>query len=1079
MRGRRGGRCALLLVLIFVGVAAAPAGAAPAWKLDVVSNTTAAPGSTHVFLVQLTNTGDEEATGVDDPILFTGTLPSGLTVLGGEGGGWDCSSIVPGSQTFSCRYPGTVFETSFTVLRVEAAVSPQASGTLTSSFAASGGGAAPSADASTVDPVAIEATPRPFGVDAFDGTVSDAAGAPFTQAGGHPDSATVSIDFNTFTDPAPLRGELWPVEPVKDVLADLPPGLVGDPTAAEQCTAAELANGNRVTARPLCAAASQVGTALVRLNGYRARNVLGPLPVFNLVPPPNVPARFGFNIAGTIVTLDGELRSASDYGLSVRVRNVPQGLAIAGTSLTFWGVPASPAHDGERACPGDESPAEGGRTCSNGGALKAFLRNPTSCGAPGVGLPVSVSVDSWVHPGLFRTAGFVSHLPPGYPFAPADWGPQQGTTGCDAVPFAPGLSVTPASPEAGAPSGYAFELTLPQSPVPESVGTSDVRRAVVRLPVGVRVNPSAADGLVGCSPAQVALDSVADPTCPDGSRVGTVTVVTPLLRAPLEGSVYLAGPHDNPFDSLLAVYLVAKGPGLIVKLAGRVESEPLSGRITAVFDDVPQLPFSSVRIAFDGGPRAVLVNPPVCGAYAASAELTGWRGAVAEVGGGFVVGGGVGAAGAGAAGAGSPSAGAAGAASPGASSGGAGCFAPSARPFAPGFSAGVESNGAGGSSPFHLRLTRTDADEELGSVAVTLPPGLLGRLSDVVLCAAADAAAGTCGAGSLIGSVVAGAGAGPLPFYLSGGRVYITGPYRGAPFGLSIVERAVAGPYDLGTVVVRAAVFVDRHTAVLRVVTDPLPRELQGIPLQLRDVRVAVDRPRFMVNPTGCGAKQVRGVVTSVAGRVVAGSARFQAADCSALPFRPRLRLFVGSRGHTRAMVSTPLTAVLTQRPGEAGIRRVRVTLPTLLSARLPVIEDACTPDEFAAGRCEQARAGTAVAVTPLLRDPLRGGVYLVRRPGRHLPDLVVALRGQVDFDLVGRVAIPGSHHLSATFDAVPDVPIRRFVLRFWAGRRGVVGLSRGLCGSRSTGRAAVRAVGQNLEVVRVRPGLLRDVCRS
>ena len=359
---------------------------------------------------------------------------------------------------------------------------------------------------------------------------------------------------------------------------------------------------------------------------------------------------------------------------------------------------------------------------------------------------------------------------------------------------------------------------------------------------------------------------------------------------------------------------------------------------------------------------------------------------------------------------------------------------------------------------------------------------MLGRIADVVLCSGADAAAGSCRDGSLIGSVVAGAGAGPLPFYLSGGRVYVTGPYRGAPFGLSVVVPAVAGPFDLGRVVVRAAVFVDRHTAALRVVADPLPRVLEGIPLQLRDVRVAVDRPGFMVNPTGCGRKRVRGVVESVAGRVVGVLDRFRAAECGELPFRPRLRLFVGSRGHTHARQSVPLTAVLTQRPGEAGIRDLSVTLPSILSAQLPVVEDACTPEAFAVGRCEASRVGTALAVTPLLRDPLRGGAYLVRSTDHPLPDLVVALRGQVDFDLIGRVAIPRGKHLAARFDDVPDVPISRVVLRFHAalGARGVVGLARGLCGAVPRAlHVAVNVQGQNDFWAQLQSRLISQGCHG
>jgi len=1042
-------RRALLLGLALLGAWAPAAAAGPAWRLDVQADTTVAPGGTLTYVVQMTNVGDAPADSANHPLTFTAAFPSGVTALGGltapaipplpENAGWDCSSLVVGAQTLTCRNdvltvpPGA---SGFATLTLDAAVAPDAAGVVTSAFTLSGGDAS-EPRAGTVEPTTVTSAPPSFGVDAFDGTVLDAAGAPYRQAGGHPFAATVSLDFDTTTNPAPLKGRLWPVEPVKDVLVDLPPGLVGNPTAADTCTADELAAGE-LLAREECPSSAQVGVALVRVNAVNARSVLGPVPVFNMVPPPDVPARFGFNVSGTVVTLDGALRSNGDYGLSVRVRDVPQGLAIAGTTLTFWGTPADPVHDPERACAGDVAPWQGGRPCQSGGARKAFLRNPTSCTPEDVGLPVDVALDSWVHPGVFAHARFVSHLPNGYPWAPADWGRQAGTTGCAAVPFAPGLAVTPASRLAGVPSGFAFELTLPQSDRPEPIGQADVRRAVVTLPEGVRVNPAAADGLAGCSVSQVALRSLAEPTCPDGSRVGTVSIATPLLDAPLEGAIYLAQPRVNPFDSLLAVYLVARGPGLIVKLAGRVESDPLSGRLTAVFDELPQLPFSSVRLAFDGGPRAVLVNPPLCGRYVVGGELTSWSGAVRGVAAAFDV--------------------------------DAGCFGAGARPFAPGFFAGVESPVAGGSSPFHLRVTRTDADEELRRVTVRLPRGLLGRLADVVLCSAGDAAAGTCPEASLIGHVTAGAGAGPLPFWISSGRVYVTGPYGGAPFGLSVMVPAVAGPFDLGVVVVRAAVFVDRRTAALRAVTDPLPLLLEGIPLQLRDVRVAVDRPGFMVLPTGCGARRVRGVVESAAGRVVGALARFQVGECSRLPFAPRLRFFAGSRGHVRARSSVPLTAVLTQRPGEAGIRSVSVTLPSVLSAQIPVIEDACSPDEFAAGRCEDARIGTAAATTPLLRDPLRGGVYLVRSAGQPLPNLVVTLRGQVDVDLVGRVAIPGGRHLAATFRDVPDVPISRFVLRFHAGPRGVVGLARGLCGAGAGFAARVHAVSQGRASLEFRP---------
>ena len=813
-------RRALAGALLALAVAASPALAAPAWRLDVLSDTTAAPGGVHTYTVQVTNVGDATMNLATSPVTLSGSYPAGLTVLTGAtvppsaGTRWDCGALVVGAQSFRCQLAsGTIAPWGSRVVTVDASVGAGATGELTGSFAVAGGGPGV-APATRADPTRVTTVEPAFGVDAFDGEVVDAAGAPFTQAGGHPPEASVSIDFNTTSDPAPLKGRLWPVEPVRDVLADLPPGLVGDPTAAATCTAAQLANTEAgLLAKALCPPDAQVGTALVRLQGIANKTVWGPLPIFNMVPPPDVPARFGFNVAGTVVVLDGELRSATDYGLSVRVRNIPQGLAIAGATLTFWGEPSDEAHDRERACTGERAPWEGGPACESGAVPRAFLRVPTSCTPAGVGLPVAVQVDSWARPGAFEQATFVSHRPPGYPAAPVDWGPEIGPEGCAAVPFSPGMSVAPGSLAAGAPSGFAFEVTLPQRDDPSAVGQSDLRRAVVRLPVGVRVNPSAADGLQGCSAAEIGLDSLAPVRCPDGSRVGSLTIATPLLDEPLAGSVYLASPRVNPLSSLLAVYLVARGPGLVVKLAGRVEADLLTGRLTAVLDELPQLPFSSVRLAFDGGPRAPLVNPPVCGAYEVETELTGWSGAGAVVRSPFAM-----------------AFDAAGAPCPVDASGVGAAAGPRARPFAPGFAAGVENPLAGGSSPFHVRLTRTDADEELAGLSLRLPRGLLGRVADVVLCGEGDAAGGTCPEGSLVGRVAAGAGAGPLPFWIRDGRVYLTGPHRGAPFGLSIVVPAVAGPFDLGLVVVRAALRVHRRTAAVSVDADPLPTILRGHP---------------------------------------------------------------------------------------------------------------------------------------------------------------------------------------------------------------------------------------------------------
>jgi hypothetical protein len=1044
---RRGSWVAALATVLALACSAPALADGPAWRIDSLSNTTAAPGTTFDDFVQITNVGTADTDGSEIDVIAT--LPPGVSAVSAANGpvsNFTCTgpggSALAGATVVTCSETDVVPAHSgvgFRYVDLTLALDPGASGSPTSSFQLTGGGADP---ASTVDPTTITPAAPSFGVDAFDGQVtSDPAGDPFTQAGGHPYAASTSIDFNTTTNPNPVVGPLWPVEPTRDVLVDLPPGFIGNPTVAAQCTAADLANTEIVEPKPLCPPASQVGTALVRLRNPLGSTVFGPLPVFNLVPPANLPAQFGFNIAGTVVTLNAQLRSASDYGLSVNVANVPEGLDIAGTSLTFWGVPADPSHDADRACAGQSNPWRGGPSCSSGAPLDAFLRNPTSCTAPGVGLPTTLHIDSWVHPGVFQNATFFSHLPPAYPAAPSDFGPQQGPTGCAGVPFEPALAATPASPaKAGQPDGFDFDLTLPQNSDASGIGEADLKKAVVTLPAGVRVSPSAADGLGGCTPGQIGLHTTDDPTCPDASKIGSLTITTPLLSQQLTGSIYLASPHDNPFDSLLAIYLVAKGPGLIVKLPGEVDADAITGQLKATFDNNPQLPFSKLHLEFVGGPRASLTLPNTCGTYTTHAVLTSWSGTTVSSDSSFAL-----------------------------SADGNGAPCPPSG-FAPGFLAGTQNPIGGATSPFSLRLTRSDQDQELSSLAVDMPTGLLGKIANAVLCPDGAANAGTCEDVSKIGSVTVGAGAGPSPFYITSGRAYITGPYKGAPYGLSIVVPAVAGPFDLGNVVVRAAVQVDRHTAQLHVVSDPLPTILQGIPLDVRDVRVAVDKPDFIVNPTSCVAKHVAATVGSTLGAIAHVSTRFQVTDCGDLPLAPRMRLTVGGAGHTRTGVSTPLTATLTQTPGQTNLRSVSVSLPTALNALLPVVNQACTLAAFNAEHCgDRAKVGSAVAITPLLRDPLRGSAYFVKNPARPIPDLMVALRGPVSLDLTGKVTIPGGKHLATRFDTIPDAPITRFTLRLVSGRNGPLGVQTNLCSARARGAtAALGFRGQNGALVRV-----------
>jgi hypothetical protein len=619
---------------------ATAAAASPAWRIDALSNTTAAPGGTLDYLVQVTNGGDADSDG--GQLDLVATLPAGVTALStanaSAGASFSCTgpdgSAVAGASVVTCAETDVVPAHGFRTIRLTVAVDPSAAGSVTSSFQVSGGGLA---SASTVDPTTITATPPGFGVDAFDGQVTAGpAGNPFTQAGGHPFAASTAIDLNTVTNPNPPFGPLWPVEPTKDVLVDLPAGFIANPIDTSRCSAAQLANAPGAEPQPLCPPSSQVGTMLVRLNDLPEPVVVGPVPLFNMVPAPDELAQFGFDVAGTVITLDAQLRSGSDYGLTLHAADVPQAVAVAGLSLTWWGVPPDPSHDSERACPGALNPWRGGPTCPSGAPRRAFLRNPTFC--TGASLPTTLNVDSWTHPGVFKSATVVSHEPPTYPSPPSQWGARRGLTGCDTVPFDPWLTAAPVSTaQAGQPVAFAIDVNLPQSDDPDMLGQADLRWAAMTLPEGVRVSPVGANGFSGCSPGQIGLHTTAEPTCPDASKVGSATIATPLLSQPLTGSAYLATPNDNPFDSALAIYLVAEGPGLIVKLPWEVEEDPDTGDLTAVSDDFPQLPLSNLHLELSGGPHAWMALPDACGIFTTDALAVSWSGTAVELESSFAV----------------------------------------------------------------------------------------------------------------------------------------------------------------------------------------------------------------------------------------------------------------------------------------------------------------------------------------------------------------------------------------------------------------------------------------------------------
>jgi hypothetical protein len=491
--------------------------------------------------------------------------------------------------------------------------------------------------------------------------------------------------------------------------------------------------------------------------------------------------------------------------------------------------------------------------------------------------------------------------------------------------------------------------------------------------------------------------------CPDSSKVGTVTLETPLLETPLTGSVYLAQPNANKFNSLLALYIVAEGDGALIKLAAHVEANPETGQLTTVVTDSPQQPFSNLKLHFFGGPRAALMTPQTCGTYHATSQLTPWS---------------------------SPTQTALSIDSP---------FSITANcggGFAPTLTAGTMSNQAGAFSPLVTSISRTDQDQNLSTISVHTPPGLLGMLSRVTLCGEPQAQLGTCPAASQIGHVTASAGAGPTPLQLPlAGRpqdpVFLTGPYKGAPFGLSIVVPAEAGPFNLGNVITRAAIAIDPHTAQVTISSDPLPTFLQGIPLDVRGVNVIVDREGFIFNPTNCHSFSLATTITSTQGALAAPASSFQAANCATLPFKPTFT--VATQGHTSKKGGASLDVKVGSGSGQANIAKALVSLPKQLPSRLTTIQQACPGATFAANpaACPAGSdVGTAKAITPVLNVPLTGPAYLVSHGGAAFPDLIVVLQGQgVLLDLIGNTNIKKGITTSS-FAAVPDAPIVSFELK-------------------------------------------------
>jgi hypothetical protein len=1059
----------------------AHAAAAPRWQLFSTANSQVAPGEKLIFFVDLRNKADAPD---GSPVTLRVHMPGGFSLIEAKPvaypGTFDCSAVVAGTGD-TCQLGGdptadvvNLSTEVFTVL-----VQPGTGGILTASFEVAGGGGSA---VQTVDPTLVTPAPAVFGLDAFDGQLRNATGGTYTQAGGHPYSYETKVSFNTRTEPrvvanppsesVAVENATASVSPVKDVVVELPPGLVGNPTVAAQCTIAQLAHTINQEERPLCPPESQVGTIFNYADLFGSR-AYGPTPIFNMVPPPGIPARFGFQVTGVVITLDVHVLDNGNV-LAVDTPDIPAAVRVSGTEPTFWGTPVDSSHDDERTCPGSIFSSK--ETCASNAAHLPFMRMPTSCEGP---VKTTAYIDSWADPGTFdpdgrpnlsdpawKTKTYEEHQLPGYPANPEDpgtpWGPPQGQTDCSLVPVKGELSAQPTAHEVETSSGLSVSVHVPNPGLenPDGISSSDIEAVKVALPQGMTINPSQAEGLGVCSPAQYESPELSfypnGSGCPSDSKIGTVEVHTPLLEEAIPGNVYVAEPYDNPFGSLLALYIVLEEPqrGILIKLPGEIHLNETTGRIETTFENLPQVPFSTFEFHFREGARAPLVTPPTCGTYTTETEFTPWSDPARKLtsDSSFEITSGI---------------------------GGGACPPNGTPPFKPGFEAGSINNAAASYTPFYMRLMRNDGEQDMTRFSATLPPGVLGRLAGISKCpdsAIGDAKAKSgieerehpsCPSGSEIGRTMVGAGVGSVLTHIPG-KIYLGGPYHGDPLSVIAITPAVAGPFDVGDVVVQQALTLNPKTAEVEVdgsASDPIPHILKGIPAKVRDIRVYVDRPDFILNPTSCERFATDTTLVGSGANPfdnlddvpVGLTDRFQAADCAALPFKPHLGLHL--TGGTKRGAWPGLKAVYTPRKGDANVKGLVVRLSRSAFLEQGHIRTICTRVQYAAENCPKAaQYGYVKAWTPLLEEPLQGPVWL-RSSNHKLPDLVFDLRGLVNVEVDTRIdSFKGG--IRATVENAPDALISRVLLRMQGGKKGLIVNSRGLCAHRS--RASVQGTGQN-----------------
>ncbi len=913
-----------------------------------------------------------------------------------------------------------------------------------------------------------------FGIKEFDITFTNEDGSPATQAGSHPFAVTTGFRLETTIDPT--YGEA-PDGQLKTLRVKLPPGFIGSAIAAPRCATVDFLTQHE-DASIDCPDSTAVGVSKAYLLSA-TDNLPFVSPVYNLAPPPGVAVKVGFYAFQVPVTIEIGVNQEPPYNVSAGLVNVSQAVEVYGGGLTFWGNPANAAHDPLRGkclqktnSVSDEYISKG--ICPTNAPDLPFLTLPRSCQGP---LETSYEAVSWQEPFAAPFKGSVlSH-------DNAEPSNLQGMTGCSKLGFSPTIESKATTSQAETGTGLDFSVEFNDEGLtnPSGLAQSDIKEARVTLPEGVTINPSVGEGLAVCTPADLkreTLNSAPGEGCPNASKLGTLLLETPLIDRSVEGSVFLAQQDDpgtttpgaeNPFDTLIALYMVLKSPtlGVLIKLPLKIEPDPKTGQLVTTLVDNPQVPFSRFVFHFKEGARAALVTPSQCGTYETKAEFVPWANPseVLTTTSSFEVTSGV---------------------------GGAPCPPGGVPPFHPEFQAGAVNNNAGSFSPFNMRLIREDGEQDMTKFSSILPPGELGSLRGVDKCPDSaiaiaksktgrqEKASPSCPANSLIGHTLAGAGVGGALTYV-GGQIYLGGPYHGDPLSVISVTPAVAGPFDAGTVVVQLALTLNPRTAEVEVdgaASDPIPHILKGIVLKVRDLRVYVDRPNFTLNPTSCNESSAKATlfgsnidVFGPADDVPAAlSSRYQAANCLNLGFKPSLALNL--KGGTKRGGHPGLVASYTPRKGDANVKGLVVRLPRSAFLDQAHIRTICTRVQFAADACPPAaQYGSIRAWTPLLDEPLEGPVWL-RSSSHKLPDLVFDLHGLVDIEVATRID-SAKGGIRASLENLPDAPLSKVVLKMQGGKKGLIVNSRNLCGAVS--KANVEYGGQNGKEAKANPAMKPD----